>query len=190
MNDRLGRRTLASGVGSGGIRRRLVVVAFTWHHCCVAGPAVSRAPDPEAVADAVILASQALVETSLGALRRCAPQLNLSEFRVLTVLHERGPLRLVDIAAALGVTSTTATRLADSLAAQHLVERIRQSNDRREIHLAIAAAGAGVVARVSSHRRSYVSSALEGLPVSIQNKALAMLRLLASPDSDVAAETA
>ncbi len=71
--------------------------------------------DADELADAVLTASRNLVQATAAALVELAPALNLTDFRVLGLLEERGPVRLTDIAEALQVTGTTATRLADRL---------------------------------------------------------------------------
>ena len=103
----------------------------------------------------------------------------MSEFRVLVLLSEQGPQRLIDIATALDVTPTTATRVADRLAGRALVDRVRQSTDRREVHLSIAPAGRTLVGAVHSHRRQFISSALSHFTEQDQEAALAVLAHLA-----------
>lgn len=118
------------------------------------------AAESEQLADAILAASRLLVELSARSLASLAPELNLTELRVLSLLCQEGPRRLIDIAAALDVTSTTVTRLADKLTERRLVERIRLSRDRREVHLDVAAAGRNLVLAVSAHRRRALASAL------------------------------
>lgn len=137
--------------------------------------------DPDAIADAVIAASGVLLQVLVRALEAFAPNVNLTEFRTLTLLEQQGPQRLIDIAGALEVTSTTATRLADHLAEQGLVDRIRQSSDRREIHIAIAAPGRSLVQSVSLQRRRFVTSVLDDSNERDQAAALRLLARLGHP---------
>ncbi len=119
-----------------------------------------RASIADGLADAIVTANRVLVELSAHCLDSFSPRINLSEFRALVLLSDHGPQRLIDIAAALDVTSTTATRLADRLTNSGLVDRVRQSRDRREIHLAIADPGRALVSAVRSTRRRHVAHAL------------------------------
>ncbi len=119
--------------------------------------------DADELADAVLTASRNLVQATAAALVELAPALNLTDFRVLGLLEERGPVRLTDIAEALQVTGTTATRLADRLGAQKMVSRIRLSGNRREIHVAIAEPGRALLANVYDRRREYVAARLHGV---------------------------
>lgn len=134
--------------------------------------------DTEALADEVILAGRALLELSAQVLEELAPGIGLTGHRALRVLHRSGPQRLIDIATALDVTPTTATRVADRLAEEALVERVKLSNDRREVHLAIAPAGVAVVEEVATRRARYVASATAGLRAEERRAAHRLLRAL------------
>ncbi|HTW09198.1 MAG TPA: MarR family transcriptional regulator [Acidimicrobiales bacterium] len=142
------------------------------------------------LADAILAASRLLVRLSAGTLHSSAPELNLSEFRTLVILSENGPQRLIDIAAALDVTSTTVTRLADRLADHGFVERVRDSRDRREIYLSIAASGRDLVRVVSSQRRRFVTSVLREFPERDQVAALKLINRLIASASAPAEENA
>lgn len=129
----------------------------------------------------MLAAGRLLIETSLRCLESLQPDINLSEFRALAILVESGPQRLIDIADSLSVTSTTATRLADGLAEHGLVERVRLSRDRREVHLSISAAGRALVGAVTRRRRDLVASALEQFSSRDQQLALSVLCRLVEP---------
>ncbi len=120
--------------------------------------------DLDDLSDELYRAAAAMAMVASDALSHLAPGLNLSEFRALTLIHERGTQRLMDVADALDVTPTTATRLADSLGAAGLVERVRVSRDRREVHLAISAPGRALVEAVNGERRRHLAAALGGVP--------------------------
>jgi DNA-binding MarR family transcriptional regulator len=145
---------------------------------------------PDELADGILAASRLLVRLSADALRALAPEMNLSEFRALVILSENGPQRLVDIAAALDVTSTTVTRLADRLAEHGFVARVRDSRDRREVYLSIAAAGRDLVRAVSSQRRRFVASVLSEFPERDQEVALKVLGRLVAPSGSSYEESA
>ena len=161
-----------------------------WHDDAVAAQAPRLSSDPDAVADAILMASRVLVQVSVRALDALAPDVNLTGFRVLTLLDQQGPLRLIDVAAALDVTSTTATRLADRLVEHGLVERVRQSDDRREVHLAIAASGQSLVRGVSSRRGRFVVSVLRDFSAPDQAVVVRLLGRIAEVTANVEMETA
>jgi DNA-binding MarR family transcriptional regulator len=145
-------------------------------------PGKTKAPrsGPDELADGILAASHVLVRLSADSLRTFAPEVNLSEFRALVILSENGPQRLVDIAAGLDVTSTTVTRLADGLAEQGFVERLRDGSDRREVYLSIAAAGRDLVRAVASQRRRFVTSVLREFPERDQAIALKLINRLSA----------
>lgn len=150
----------------------------------------SRAPDPDEFADAIVATNQVLAQMSARYLDSLSPGINSSEFRALVILSQHGPQRLIDIAGALDVTSTTATRLADRLAGHGLVDRVRQSRDRREVHLAIAEPGRALVAAVHSHRRLHMASALSQFTERDQLAAFDLLARLAGHEDGHAEEIA
>lgn len=140
--------------------------------------------DTDALADEVILAGRSLLELSAQMLEELAPGIGLTGHRALRVLHRNGPQRLIDIATALEVTPTTATRVADRLTEEKLVERVKLSNDRREVHLAISPAGVAVVEEVAARRARHVASAMAGLRAEERRSARRVLRALAGTEDE------
>ncbi len=82
----------------------------------------ARYPPGQAVADE-------LVDTVLAA------------SRALVVLAARGPRGTAELAAALAVNPSTATRMCDRLVRKGLVRRYRQAGDRRAVRIALTATG-------------------------------------------------
>lgn len=146
--------------------------------------------DLDDLSDELYRASAAMALVASDALSRLAPGLNLSEFRALTLIHERGTQRLMDVADALDVTPTTATRLADSLAAAGLVERVRVSRDRREVHLAISASGRALVEAVNGERRRHLAAALGGIARPTLMGAISALQALSGTSRPARVESA
>jgi len=151
---------------------------------------VKRGSDPDEIAGAIAEAGRVLLETSLEVLERSAPDLSLSHLQVLTLLDQLGPRRLMDIANALDVTPTTATRLADRLTQSGMVDRVRQSDDRREIHLALSDQGARLVAAVAASRRRLITSRLRNMSTVDERAALELLRRLSQSRLSAEAEPA
>jgi len=134
--------------------------------------------DPDELFDAVVAASEVLLGSAVEALAVLAPEVNLSEYRVLIILDDLGPQRLIDLAGALGVTSTTATRFSERLVKHGLVDRVHRSADRREIHLEIVDEGRRLVRHMAKKRRQLLSSALAELPAADQAAAVRVLARL------------
>jgi hypothetical protein len=67
----------------------------------------------DALVDAVLGASRALVAVAARSLATVAEDVTLAQYRALIELASRGPQRLADLATALGVEPSTATRMCD-----------------------------------------------------------------------------
>jgi DNA-binding MarR family transcriptional regulator len=111
-------------------------------------------PDGEAAVQALMRASRAFVGLTARALAALEDEVTLPQFRTLVVLAVRGPQRGVDIAEELQVNPSTGTRMLDRLVRKGLVRRTRSAQDRREVRIALTAAGRGVVEQVIARRRS------------------------------------
>ena len=76
------------------------------------------------VVDAVLGASRALVAVAARSLANVGEDVTLAQYRVLVVLASRGPQRLADLATALAVDRSTATRMCDRLVRKRLIGRL------------------------------------------------------------------
>lgn len=140
----------------------------------------ARVPNDEEVAEAIILASRALVGIAMRSLEGHGDEVTLPQYRTLVVLACGGPRRLADLAEALGVSPSTATRMCDRLVRKQLLSRTRDELDRREVKLTITAAGRRIVADVTNRRRDQVSDLLGAIPVAGRRHLVSSLALLAS----------
>ena len=123
-------------------------------------------PDRDELVDAVLGASRALVAVAARSLAIVAEDVTLAQYRVLIELASRGPQRPADLAAALTVDRSTATRMCDRLVRKRLVQRRRVSEDRRTVRVSLTRAGAEVVAEVSRRRRTEITGIVERMPAS------------------------
>jgi DNA-binding MarR family transcriptional regulator len=117
------------------------------------------------LADAVLTASRVLVAVAARSLATHEGEISLQQYRALVVLAARGPQRPVDLAQALGVDPSTATRLCDRLVQKRLILRRRQGDDRREVRLDLAAAGRRLVDSVTASRRAEIERIIDAVPV-------------------------
>jgi DNA-binding MarR family transcriptional regulator len=85
--------------------------------------------------DGVLGASRALVAVAARSLAGVAEDVTLPQYRFLVELASRGPQRLADLAGALGVDRSTATRMCDRLVRKRLVTRRRAQEDRRAVRV-------------------------------------------------------
>jgi DNA-binding MarR family transcriptional regulator len=123
----------------------------------------SRVPIEE-VLDTAVTASRALVGLAARALAACEEDVTLPQYRMLVVLGTRGPQPAATLAAALGVSAPTATRMCDRLVRKHLVERRANPSDRRQVVLSLTNAGHELVHTVTQRRRKAIAALLKDVP--------------------------
>ncbi len=117
--------------------------------------------DVDAVVDAVLLSSRALVAVSARSIA-ATKGVTLPQFRMLVVLSEVST-NLTALAGALDVVPSTAMRMVDRLETAGLVERSVHLDNRRETHLALTAAGRRTVRTVTARRRRDLAAVLTHL---------------------------
>jgi DNA-binding MarR family transcriptional regulator len=122
----------------------------------------------EAVVDAVLTASRALVAVSTRSLGEAAEHTTIAQYRMLVVLASRGPQRMTDLAAALDVAPSTAGRMTDRLVRKQLARRHRARADRRSVVVSLTPAGRQVVDEATARRRVLIEDILARLPASQQ----------------------
>ena len=115
------------------------------------------------LADAVLTASRVLVAVAARSLAEHESEVSLPQYRALVVLASRGPQRPVDLAQALHVDPSTATRMCDRLAAKKLIGRRRDVTDRRVVLLNLTASGRRLVERVTQRRRREIEQILDAV---------------------------
>jgi len=116
--------------------------------------------------DAVLTASRVLVSVAARSLTEHETEVSLQQYRALVVLGSRGSLRPADLAEALGVEPSTATRLCDRLVDKRLISRRRQAGDRREVRLDLSDRGRKLLAEVTNRRRLEIARILKAVPAS------------------------
>jgi DNA-binding MarR family transcriptional regulator len=136
-------------------------------------------PEDGDLVDAFIAASRALVAVAARSLGGLDDDVTLAQYRALVVLWTRGPRRAADLADALEVTPSTASRMVERLVRKGLVGRSRSDEDRRTVSLELTAAGREVVQQVIEHRRREISGILEQMPTRGRKALTATLRAFA-----------
>ena len=105
---------------------------------------------PEA-GEALLRASRVLVGVAARSLVG-VDKVTLPQFRALVVLSSRSGMMMSDLAAALEVHPTTATRLCDRLVGKRLIRRVQGDDDRRANEVHLTADGRRLVDRVTQRR--------------------------------------
>jgi DNA-binding MarR family transcriptional regulator len=118
----------------------------------------------ETVVDAFVTASRVLVAMAARSLADAGEEVTLTQYRSLVVLASRGPQGVASLAEAVAVTPPTASRLVDRLLRKGLVIRRTDRHDRRQVRIALTAAGRQLVDVVTEHRRREITTLLQSVP--------------------------
>ncbi len=135
--------------------------------------------------DAVLTGSRALVAVAARSLGAAAQDTTIAQYRALVVVASRGPQRMVDLAAALDVTASTAGRMCDRLVRKGLVRRHRAHADRRVVQVSITPAGRQVVDQATARRRVLLAAILAKLTPGQQLAVAAALESFAAAAGEV-----
>jgi DNA-binding MarR family transcriptional regulator len=126
-----------------------------------------------------------LVAVAARSLAEHETEVSLPQYRALVVLGSRGPQRPIDLAEALGVDPSTATRLCDRLSDKRLISRRRQTDDRREVRLDLTAQGRSLVAAVTGRRRREIARILAAVPTAERSALVHAFTLFATAAGEV-----
>lgn len=141
--------------------------------------------DRDELVDAVLGASRALVAVAARSLADLAEDVTLAQYRALVELAARGPQRPADLASALGVDRSTATRMCDRLVRKQLVQWRRISADRRGVRISLTGAGRALVEEVTRRRRVEIAQIVRRMPQADRRSALRALRVFADAAGEV-----
>ena len=118
----------------------------------------------DAVTDAVLTASRLLMSVSATSIAEVDETITIPQFRVLVVLHSRGPMKLSAMAEILGVDPSTTTRMVDRMVTTGLVERQLNPSSRREVLIDLTDAGSETVVNVTRRRRRRIARIVSRMP--------------------------
>lgn len=118
------------------------------------------------VIEALLLTSRAMIALAGRTLAEVGTEVTLPQARALVVVASRGPQRVTDIAADLGVAPSTATRMCDRLVRKGLIRRYRTVTNRREVRLNLTPDGRTLVDELTRRRRDELARHAEAIPAS------------------------
>ena len=139
----------------------------------------------ENLIDAVLGSSRALVAVAARSLATVADDVTLAQYRVLVELAARGPLRPSDLALALKVDRSTATRMCERLVRKSLIQRRRGTADRRSVRVSLTSAGRKLITEVSQRRRVEIGAIVARMSGADMRAALEALRAFAAAAGEV-----
>lgn len=100
------------------------------------------------------------------------------QLEALLVLREFGDLTMGELCGKMYLACSTATDLIDRMERNALIERVRDTNDRRVIRLKVLDKGTRVIDEVLEVRRDYLSNILSELSVSDKERLIHSLEQL------------
>lgn len=133
--------------------------------------------------EALLEAGNAFVAITARSLASVDEGVTLAQYRALVELGQDHS-RVVDLARALGVNRSTATRMSDRLAHKRLLTRRRLRADRRVVSLSLTETGRTLVEEVSRRRRARVAEIVSGLPQTDPESVVGSLRAFAHAASE------
>jgi len=134
--------------------------------------------DIEATTEALLSASRALVAVAARSLA-AVDDVTLPQFRALVVLTRPTAATVGDLAEALDIHPSTATRLCDRLERKRLIRRRPGAvPDRRETTVSLTPQGRRLVARVTDRRRRDLRVIAAAMPPDERENAIRALASL------------
>ncbi|MCG0239641.1 MAG: MarR family transcriptional regulator [Firmicutes bacterium] len=122
---------------------------------------------------------------AVGAILKKRARDILSNFRItppqldaLLVLNEHGELTMGELCQRLFLACSTATDLIDRMERNQLIERVRDTADRRVIRLRLLEKGRRIIAEVLEARRSYLSGVLGDVSPAQKEQIIQSLQIL------------
>ncbi len=132
--------------------------------------------DREDLAEAMLVASRALVGIAVRGVEAAGSDLTLAQHRVLLLLDEHGELSVNDIAGLLGVNQSNASRHATRLTELRLVTRKQAPHDARAVALRLTSRGRDQVRAVREARLDEIRSVLSRMELADVDRVVAALR--------------
>lgn len=138
------------------------------------------------IVDAVLAANRVFVAVAAGALAGLEPEVTLPQFRALVLIDIHRSMTVAQLADALGVVPSTATRMCDRLVAKDLVDRSVDAASRRQMTLTLRPEGHALITRSTRRRKREINRLLKSIPPQAQADLAAALGTLvrAAHDSD------
>ena len=113
--------------------------------------------------DAVLTACRLLVGVSARSVAAVEDRVDLVQLRIITVIASRNAVTLSELAAAVGLHLSRASRACDRLVESGLIAREDHPDDRRSVRLTLTDAGRSIVSEVAATRRAAIEPALRRL---------------------------
>ncbi|WP_216892940.1 MarR family winged helix-turn-helix transcriptional regulator [Nocardia alni] len=116
------------------------------------------------ITEALLMASRLLVGLSARSIAHVDETITITQFRTLVILSSRGPSKIADLATALDVQPSTATRMVDRLVTAGLIDRHPNPHSRRELVIELTVRGHEIVDAVTARRRTEIAAVVAKMP--------------------------
>jgi DNA-binding MarR family transcriptional regulator len=146
--------------------------------------ASASGPGSDDLLDVVLAASRALVAVSAQSIASVEDEVDLVQFRILVVIASYRVCSLNEVATAVNLHMSTASRTCERLAASGLVNRAANAADRRNLELTLTGRGEAVVGQAMRHRRAALAAILDRLSPRKQQRLTAAMRDLAAASGE------
>lgn len=133
----------------------------------------------------ILLASRALVGVAARSLAATEAKVTLPQYRALVLVGSKGEQNVSNLADALEIHPSTATRLCDRLIAKGLIERTTSVESRREVTVTLSAAGRALVRTVTTKRRNELRRIIAQLPAGSQRQLISAFAAFADAAGEV-----
>lgn len=87
------------------------------------------------------------------------------QFVALQWLHEYGDMTIGELSSKMYLACSTTTDLVDRMEKNELVERVKDTNDRRVVRIHLLEKGATIIQEVIKKRQEYLSDVLKHLSI-------------------------
>src|SRR3954451_6315220 len=124
----------------------------------------AEAAEVEREVAAVMRAARVFSAVTAESIAQAGDSVTLPQLRVLTLATSVGSLNNSQVATALGVHISNASRICERLVQAGLLSRRDSPSDRRQVELTITERGSGLIRAVTRHRESVFAQVLDQLP--------------------------
>lgn len=114
------------------------------------------------VIDGLTAVANVLLDITARSLDQAECSVTVHQFQAMTLLAA-APRRVTDLATALGIQSSTATRMCDRLVRKQLMRREERSDDRRASWATLTPAGHDFIDTALRHRHEAITALVEAV---------------------------
>lgn len=127
---------------------------------------VSTSPVPEALTalDSLMGAARIFAGITAESIAQTGDAVTLPQLRVLVLASTRSALNNTEVAEALDVHLSNASRTCDRLVQAGMLSRRASPHDRRRVELSLTALGEDLLGTITAHRRAAFSRTLQQMP--------------------------